>query len=203
MPSPTQPSRQRHLKLPGRLTQAACMSQLWDPISHSSTSGNIHIKQQLQIKSKKKQAALIMLALVFSGEILLFLRKGQLWPGLHILFLNLRSGTTVCMNELCHLRESRQRRRPLSSASDVPVQPVDPFLTKYPIWQWQMKEPLVFSQSPWRQMFGFRSHSFTSEMDRWRLYMNVLTVEITVTQNESDSGSPTDAGQPQTAHLYL
>lgn len=38
IPSPSQPSRQRHLKLPGMLTQEACMSQLWALISHSSIS---------------------------------------------------------------------------------------------------------------------------------------------------------------------
>lgn len=42
MPSPTQPSRQRHLKLPGTLMHAECMSQLWASISHSSTSGEVY-----------------------------------------------------------------------------------------------------------------------------------------------------------------
>lgn len=44
----------------------------------------------------------------------------------------------------------------------LPVHPVDPFLTEYPSWQWQMKEPLVFSHSPNMQMLEFKSHSFTS-----------------------------------------
>lgn len=44
----------------------------------------------------------------------------------------------------------------------LPVHPVVPFLTEYPSWQWQMKEPLVFSHSPNIQMLEFKSHSFTS-----------------------------------------
>lgn len=46
--------------------------------------------------------------------------------------------------------------------SALPVHPVVPFLTEYPSWQWQMKEPLVFSHSPNIQMLEFKSHSFTS-----------------------------------------
>lgn len=44
-PSPTQPVRHLHLKLPGTLTQDACTSQLCAPISHSSTS-----KEKINIK---------------------------------------------------------------------------------------------------------------------------------------------------------
>lgn len=44
----------------------------------------------------------------------------------------------------------------------APVQPVVPLRTEYPRSQWQMKDPLVFSQFPFRQMFGFSSHSSTS-----------------------------------------
>lgn len=44
-----------------------------------------------------------------------------------------------------------------------PVHPVVPLRTEYPRSQWQMKDPFVFSQFPFRQMLGFSSHSSTSK----------------------------------------
>ena len=63
----------------------------------------------------------------------------------------------------CRLTSERQEAETQGTqAWHLPVHPVVPFFTEYPSWQWQMKDPLVFSHSPNMQMLEVKSHSFTS-----------------------------------------
>lgn len=82
----------------------------------------------------------------------------------HIYINIYRYQSPSCVWTLVHLfyLEANQYMWHIHWKSDLPVHPVVPFLTEYPTWQWQMKEPLVFSHSPNMQMLEFKSHSFTS-----------------------------------------